>query len=124
MKKLVINILISIAINVGLFFGLYAMLISFTEHSAATCFCNAAFVMGAFNLGIAGLIFVSDQGVFDGITYAFKNIFSGFSNRQSYLDYMAKKNERRSGGKKDLSHFIVNGVIYLVLAIILTAVYF
>lgn len=79
--------------------------------------CDCFFVVGVVATGVGALVFVSNEGVFDGIVYgvrAFVNIFrkEDNRNRESYFDYRARKAEN----KFSFAFLLICGLIFLAVA--------
>lgn len=79
--------------------------------------CDCFFVVGVVATGVGALVFVSNEGVFDGIVYgvrAFVNIFrkEDNRNRESYFDYRARKAEN----KFSFVFLLICGLIFLAVA--------
>ncbi len=86
--------------------------------------CDCFFVVGVVVTGIGALVFVSNEGVFDGISYglrAFANIFRKEVNRnmESYYDYRT----RRSENKFDFVFLLICGLIFLAIAVAMLMFY-
>lgn len=84
------------------------------------------FIPGVLITGFGLLFIVSNEGIFDGLTYglqlAFKSLIPGgrLKKPKSYAVYKAEKEEKRVKG---FSFIIVVGVIDLVLALSFTIMY-
>ena len=90
--------------------------------------CNCFTVPGVIFAGIAGLSYISYQGGYDGLGYAFTSfgLHNIFTSRQpkkykTLYDYKVAKDER---GRAWLPHFLVVGVASLAIGIVLLIVYF
>ncbi len=86
--------------------------------------CDCFFVVGVVATGIGALVFVSNEGVFDGITYglrAFANIFRKEVNRntESYFDYRTRRAEHKFG----FAFLLVCGLIFLAIAVVMLVLY-
>ena len=90
--------------------------------------CDAFFVPAVYMLCIAGLAYVSSNGVFYALGYAIKTLFSvhnwskknRFSERQSYGDYVE---EKRGKVSKFPSTLLWTGLVLLGISIIFMALF-
>ena len=84
---------------------------------------NAALVPGILLAGIGGILYISGEGLFDGIRYTVSTLiirmFGMESKYDSYYDYLQRKKKGNPG-----SHLLIPGLIYLAVAIILTLLYY
>ncbi|MGN0985044.1 MAG: DUF3899 domain-containing protein [Candidatus Enterenecus sp.] len=91
--------------------------------------CDGAFVAGMLILCMAGLRFVSGEGMFDifgyGISHLINLRWPGLSNmpddhrKESFADYRIRK----SGSRKPFLGMLLAGAVYALLAVILLLVY-
>ena len=90
--------------------------------------CDGFFVPAVLMLGISGLAFVSNNGIFYVLGYAFKTLLSvhnwsqknKFGERQTYGDYVE---EKRAKGTKFPTEFLVVGLVFLAISIGLMAAF-
>lgn len=126
-KKYVITTTASLSITVGLLinFGFFSGMLSVREKILALS--DAFTVPGIILLAISALMYVSSEGVFDGISYAgkfaFRALVPGMRNNpvEKYGDYKLAKNQKRITGYSCL--FFV-GVIFTFVGVIFTALFF
>lgn len=74
---------------------------------------DAFFTVGILIACFGGLMYVSGEGVFDGLTYAFFSLtwfFNVKKKRESYADYKARKH---GGKKKSFLYLIIVGVLFV-----------
>ena len=90
--------------------------------------CDGFFVPAVLMLGVAGLAFVSSNGIFYVLGYAVKTLFSvhnwsqknKFGERQTYADYVE---EKRAKETKFPTEILVVGLVFLAISIALMAVF-
>ena len=85
---------------------------------------NSFFVSGVLVTGMGGLVFVSNEGSFDGLTYAMKCFFNIFrkerkSNLRTYYDYKQSKGDRNRG----FGYMLICGAIFLAISGIMLLLY-
>ena len=98
-------------------------------NSVIRSLCDGFFVAGMLVMGISGLMFAGNEGVFDifgfGISHLFTTRWPGLSTmpddhrKEKYVDYKARK---RKNPSKPLP-VLLAGAIYMVLAVLMLAVY-
>ena len=91
--------------------------------------CDGFFVAGALVMGMSGLMFAGNEGVFDifgfGISHVFTTRWPGLSTmpdehrKEKYVEY---KERKRKNPSKPLP-ILLAGSIYMVLALITLAIY-
>ncbi len=86
--------------------------------------CDAFFVVGVVMTGFGLLVFCSNEGTFDGVTYAvssFINMFKKNPKKQydSYYDYKESKGER----KVSFGYIVICGLIFLAVSGIMYYLY-
>ena len=99
------------------------------ENSVARSLCDGFFVAGMLIMGMSGLMFAGNEGVFDifgfGISHLFTTRWPGLSTmpddhrKEKYVDYKARK---RKNPSKPLP-VLLAGAVYMVLAVLMLAVY-
>ena len=93
--------------------------------------CDGFFTTAVFLLGLGGLKFVRNQGVFDMMSYSISNVFQihyPFSKMDSplnarpeeFVDYKERKRAKRKGA----ADLVWAGVVYIGLSLIMLVVYF
>lgn len=84
---------------------------------------NSALLAGVILAGIGALAWVSDEHFFDGIRYAASSLFSHLRGKPkryaTYYDYIHREKEKGGGFS-----MVVPGLIFLALAVALTAIYY
>ena len=98
-------------------------------NSIVRSLCDGFFVAGMLVMGMSGLMFAGNEGVFDifgfGISHLFTTRWPGLSTmpddhrKEKYVDYKARK---RKNPSKPLP-VLLAGAIYMVLAVLMLAVY-
>lgn len=98
-------------------------------NSVIRSLCDGFFVAGMLVMGMSGLMFAGNEGVFDifgfGISHLFTTRWPGLSTmpddhrKEKYVDYKARK---RKNPSKPLP-VLLAGAIYMVLAVLMLAVY-
>ena len=120
LRKLLITTGVSIVLVVGALF-IFKIHQADTTAEVLTSICNSFFVVGGIILCLGLLTWCSNHGAFIGLMYGFKTIFerrrfeNAFKQRQSYGEYR----ESKLAKQKDFLHFIVVGVVFLLLSIII-----
>lgn len=100
------------------------------EHSVLRGFCDGFFVASVVLLGFGGIKYVRNKGAFDVAGYGLKTALnmnlpwlksnSPLEHRdEEFLDYRARKEKSRKSAAPELKA----GAIYLVLSLILLAIY-
>lgn len=98
-------------------------------NSVIRSLCDGFFVAGMLVMGMSGLMFAGNEGVFDifgfGISHLFTTRWPGLSTmpddhrKEKYVDYKARK---RKNPSKPVP-VLLAGAIYMVLAVLMLAVY-
>lgn len=120
LRKLLITTGVSIALVVGCLF-IFKIHQADTTAKVLTSICNSFFVVGGIILCLGLLTWCSNHGAFIGLMYGFKTIFErrrfekSFQQRQSYGEYR----ESKLAKQKEFLHFVVVGVVFLILSIII-----
>lgn len=89
---------------------------------------DAFTVPGALMLLVSGLIFASNQGALDGISYALKSAAAylipgmALERHERYGDYVERK--RKRGGVKGYRFLPITGGVFLGIAVILIIVFY
>lgn len=91
--------------------------------------CDGFFVAGIVELGIAGLIWASDNGAFDGIRFGVTNLFRlhfstkrlDWKEKESFSEYKERIHKKKDN--KPLIVLAIVGAVFLVLAVIMLIVY-
>jgi len=101
----------------------------FTATDAITVYyslSDGGILAGVLSLAIGSLIFVSEKGIFDPISYSFNRISAQFvpgvgllQPKQDYYDYISSRHTKHI----KVAHFIYVGLFYLVIAIIFAVLY-
>jgi len=114
--KYIVLTIFSIAIMVLVYF-------SYQENVSVLRFlCDGFFIAGTLILCFGGLIFVTNEGVFDGFTYGVRNIFISktkknlSNNIETFYDYRARKHK---GKEKDCLPYVFYGLALLLISIVL-----
>ena len=89
--------------------------------------CNAFFISGILLLGVGILVFISKEGMFDGMTYyagRFMMLFSrNYDEKRktalSYYEYKKAKNRESGGG-----FILITGLGFLAIAIVFLALFY
>ncbi len=119
-KKLIITSIVGVVLVVGCLF-IYKIHVAVTTAEVLTSICNSFFVVGGIFLFLGLLLWCTNHGAFTGLTYGIKRVFDGkrlvrnLKERETYGDYRARKLAKQ----KDYLHFILIGVIFLIISIIL-----
>ena len=101
----------------------------FTDSAAVNLqiLADAFFVAGILMTLIAGMLFVSGEGALIGIGFVLRNVVLAFipmgrARHELYADYRARKlSEAR---ERDNSSILVTGLFFLIIGVILTAVWY
>lgn len=86
--------------------------------------CDSFFVVGMTTTGIGALVFVSNEGVFDGLIFgmrSFINIFKKNAPRstETYYDFRMSRAEHKFG----FVFLLICGLIFLAIAIVMYLLY-
>lgn len=89
--------------------------------------CDAFFVPGVLMMAAGALIFVANDGLFNGIAYAARYVarmFVPWSGKrdESYGDFVASRSEK--GGIKGYSFLFAIGGLYLALSVLFLILYY
>ena len=100
----------------------------FFAHSAAVnlqILADAFFVSGILMTLFAGLVYVSNEGIFIGISYVMKDALSFILPRRKherYFDYRERK--LKNAQKYNTRYTLVTGAVFLSIGIILTVIWY
>lgn len=88
--------------------------------------CDSFCVSGVLLAGFGALIFVSNEGAFDGLTYclrSFAQIFRKpeFRVHESYFDYTTRRS--RNQKKFSFSYILLCGLLHLAICLVMYALY-
>ena len=102
---------------------------SSSQRGTVHLLCDAFFVAGVLVMGFGGLHFVSNQGLFDIMSYSVKSVFhihwpwtaprTADEGKESFADYK----ERKRASRRSSAGTILAGALYLVLAVAMLLVY-
>ena len=87
---------------------------------------DAFFVSGVLMTLFAGLLFVSSEGALIGISFVIRNVVLAFlpmgrAKHELYADYRARK--LGTAKKMEISSVLVTGLFFLLIGILLTAIW-
>ena len=89
--------------------------------------CDSLFTAGVLVFGFGGLIFVAQNGAYDGLTYSIRQLGILFQlgrkwggEHQSFRDYQKRRAEKP---KNPFAHLLICGGVLLLAAFILTQVF-
>lgn len=83
---------------------------------------NAALVPGALLLGVGLLMWISDEGFFDGIRYSISTIFTHLrGTEKKYASYYAYSQRKRK--KSGASSFLLPGLIFFLFSVLMLVLY-
>jgi len=129
MKYFLKNYGITFLVATVVFVGFAAARGLFTATDAETVYyslSDGGILAGVLSLATGSLIFVSEKGVFDPISYSFNRIAAQFipgvgllQPKEDYFDYISKRHTKHI----KVAHFIYTGLFYLVVAIIFAVLY-
>ena len=118
-KANLITLFISIVIGTGIFLLFY-----FTQGGNLYASVNAALITAGILLGVGGLIWVTFQGLFDMVSYGFRQLGHSMFNRHNpakyddFPDYKHQMNVKRSDTPDIYLPILVVGVAYLIATIV------
>ena len=100
-----------------------------TQKETFRFLCDGFFVAGMVELGVAGIIWASDMGAFDGIRYGVTSLFRlHFSTRrldwqekESFSDYKERIHKKKDN--KPLITLAIVGGVFFLMAVIMLIVY-
>lgn len=86
--------------------------------------CDSFFVVGVTTTGIGALVFVSNEGVFDGLIFgmrSFINIFKKNAKRstETYYDFRMSRAEHKFG----FAFLLICGLVFLAIAVAMYLLY-
>ena len=89
--------------------------------------CNAFFISGILLLGVGILVFISKEGMFDGMSYyagRFMMLFSrNYDEKRktalSYYEYKQAKNRETGGG-----FILITGLVFLAIAVVFLVLFY
>lgn len=101
----------------------------FTDSTAVNLqiLADAFFVAGILMTLIAGMLFVSGEGALIGIGFVLRNVVLAFipmgrARHELYVDYRARK--LGEAKKRNNSSILVTGLSFLIIGVILTAIWY
>ena len=101
----------------------------FTDSAAVNLqiLADAFFVAGILMTLIAGMLFVSGEGALIGIGFVLRNVVLAFipmgrARHELYADYRARK--LGEAKKRNNSSILVTGLIFLIIGILLTGIWY
>lgn len=101
----------------------------FTDSAAVNLqiLADAFFVAGILMTLIAGMLFVSGEGALIGIGFVLRNVVLAFipmgrAKHELYVDYRARK--LGEAKKRNNSSILVTGLIFLIIGILLTGIWY
>ncbi len=101
----------------------------FTDSTAVNLqiLADAFFVAGILMTLFAGMLFVSGEGALIGIGFVLRNVVLAFipmgrARHELYVDYRARKLSEAK--KHDNSSILVTGLSFLIIGVILTAIWY
>ncbi|MBQ7909906.1 MAG: DUF3899 domain-containing protein [Clostridia bacterium] len=101
----------------------------FTDSAAVNLqiLADAFFVAGILMTLIAGMLFVSGEGALIGIGFVLRNVVLAFipmgrARHELYVDYRARK--LGEAKKRNNSSILVTGLIFLIIGILLTGIWY
>ncbi len=121
----------SVSSVIGLIFVLTYVILNriFTAPTAKDVFkilTDGFFIPGVLFLGVGGISYVTREGAFDGIGYAFSSIFvtknwssRRFKDRETYAQYK----ERKAGKRTVLAFLLHVGGIMFILSMVCLLIY-
>lgn len=130
LKQLLIKYAVAVAICTGIFFMVLFMrdFFSQTELSQKIRYLSDAFtISGVLTVSFSLLIFLSDEGAFDGIGYALKSAIrviipmTGVKKAESYKDYRDRKHSK--GKVKGYAPALITGLFFLLLGIVFMIIF-
>ncbi len=127
--KTVYKYLITAAVGVVLTF--IVLLIKDVFHLSQTvdvmkALCDGFFVSGVLIACFGGLVFASNGGVFDMITYGIKHLFWVFKKNpadRKYKDFYEYR-EAMKEKKRSFGYMVITGLAYIAVSLIFLALYY
>lgn len=86
-------------------------------HDIYKVLSDACSVPGVLFLGLGLLLFVTNEGLFNGFSYSAKRIFHGLQGKSDFDEEFYKYNERQKSKRISFSHLIIVGILYLVVSL-------
>lgn len=127
MKKIV-EYLITLFIGLLLSFFISLSKDIFDENNIKDVYhilCDSFFVSGVLMSGLGLLVFVSSEGVFDGVIYVMLSFINLFVPKQSrkYTSFYDYKESKKKSKNSRVGFILVSGLILIVIAIIMYLLY-
>ena len=115
--------LITLGIETVLVFCVFFLQNLFSETDPAVIFrilCDAFTGVGFVTFGYGLLVFTSNEGAFDGLTYAvgsFINIFRKYNKRkyETYYDFKSRRAEK----KMSFGYIVLSGLLFMAIGLIM-----
>ncbi len=88
---------------------------------------DACIVPGALLGGVGVLVFATNEGFFDMLTYGIMHIFDLFrpnARNERYRDYYEYKKEKSGRDKKTTAHMLIVGLVFLFLSAVFSFVWY
>lgn len=87
--------------------------------------CDSFFVSGIIMTGMGLLIFVSNEGIFDGLVYGVMSFINLFVPKQSrkYSSFYDYKESKKNSRNTKVGFILISGLIILIIAIIMYLLY-
>ena len=89
-----------------------------------TGWCDAFFISGAVNLGVTGLLFIGDKGVYDMMGYGMYRLFGLFKKQEELkyrngYDYKESRVEKRAKNPFFFPPYLIASGVMILVSIIL-----
>lgn len=86
--------------------------------------CDSFFAVGVAVAGLGALVFVSNEGAFDGLTFSVRSFVQIFRkpekrNRETYFDYRTRKSQTKFG----FVFILICGLILIAVSMVMYALY-
>ncbi len=131
-KSLLVRYGVTIAVGALIGLGIFSLRGGFETTVPLKRFmalCDAFSVPGVLLIMFSGLVFVSGEGIFDGISYAVRHALKSLipgalarGEQEKYGDYVERR--RAKGKPKGYACLFFVGLAYLLVSIVLIAIYY
>lgn len=129
-RSLIIKYAVTFAIGLLLSLGIFLLKDLFSQTEPIMIFSilsDGFFITGALLIGAGLIVLCTNQGLFDGLTYAFYTLFvthnwsrTKLEDKKSYVEYREDKAEKRGGTPL---YLIIVGAVFLTAAIVMLMLY-
>ena len=124
MKERTKEFLINLAVGAVIAAAVFALNLS-REYTVLRCLCDGSFVAAVYLLGMGCIKFARNRGSFDVAGYGVRSVVDMAIPmlRREEKETMQQYRERKAQGRKPSGSMLLAGLVYLVLSVLLLAVF-